>query len=442
MKLYSKILLVSVGLFGLVWGGLAQTTAFTYQGRLNIGGNSANGSYDLTFALFTTNAAGGPVAGPITNSATLVTNGLFTTAIDFGTGVFTGTNYVLEIGVRTNGSASAFSILTPRQSLTAVPYALYAMTPAGPQGPQGIPGPAGATGAVGAQGATGATGSQGPQGVAGPVGPAGSIGAQGPPGTNGWSFNGNNVSTGQFLGSTNNQPVEIRVNGIRAYRFEPSASVPNLIGGFFGNAVDNGAQGATIGGGGTIGFINHISSTLGTVSGGSGHTISANANDATIGGGRQNEIDSGSWGAIIGGGYLNLVEANSSYSSIAGGQQNNIQPYAPCSTIGGGFLNSITGDSNYWVQASLYNAYIGAGIGNSILDGGVCSFIGSGIDNINAGSASVIVGGANNMVVTNGSYSCIGGGYSNTNAGYGSTIIGGFNNNIPIGSYVFIGAVN
>ena len=30
----------------------AQGTAFTYQGRLNDGGAPANGTYDLTFALF------------------------------------------------------------------------------------------------------------------------------------------------------------------------------------------------------------------------------------------------------------------------------------------------------------------------------------------------------------------------------------------------------
>ena len=30
----------------------AQTTAFTYQGRLTTGGNPANGSYDFQFKLF------------------------------------------------------------------------------------------------------------------------------------------------------------------------------------------------------------------------------------------------------------------------------------------------------------------------------------------------------------------------------------------------------
>jgi hypothetical protein len=46
----------------------AQGTAFTYQGQLNSGGNPANGSFDLTFTLFNTNATGVAIAGPVTNS--------------------------------------------------------------------------------------------------------------------------------------------------------------------------------------------------------------------------------------------------------------------------------------------------------------------------------------------------------------------------------------
>src|SRR5258706_10551766 len=38
---------------------LAQGTAFTYQGRLNSGGNPANGRYDLTFALYDAARGGG-----------------------------------------------------------------------------------------------------------------------------------------------------------------------------------------------------------------------------------------------------------------------------------------------------------------------------------------------------------------------------------------------
>lgn len=51
-------------------------------------------------------------------------NGVFTVALDFGD-LFMGTNYWLDIAVRTNGTAE-FTTLTPRQAITASPYALYA----------------------------------------------------------------------------------------------------------------------------------------------------------------------------------------------------------------------------------------------------------------------------------------------------------------------------
>ncbi len=102
----------------------AQGTAFTYQGRLNSSGAPVSGSYDLTFTLFNTNTTGVAIAGPVTNSAIAMSNGLFTTAIDFGAGIFTGTNYWLDISVRTNGSTS-FTELTPRQQILPVPYAIY-----------------------------------------------------------------------------------------------------------------------------------------------------------------------------------------------------------------------------------------------------------------------------------------------------------------------------
>ncbi len=43
----------------------AQGTAFTYQGQLNDGAKSANGNYDLKFALFDALAGGNGVGGPI-----------------------------------------------------------------------------------------------------------------------------------------------------------------------------------------------------------------------------------------------------------------------------------------------------------------------------------------------------------------------------------------
>jgi microcystin-dependent protein len=103
----------------------AQTSAFTFQGQLVSGAGNANGSYDMTFAVWDANIAGNRIAGPLTNSPVSVSNGLFSVALDFGANVFTGTNYWVEMGVRTNGGGS-FATLVPRQALTPAPYALYA----------------------------------------------------------------------------------------------------------------------------------------------------------------------------------------------------------------------------------------------------------------------------------------------------------------------------
>ena len=104
------------------------TTAFTYQGHLNAGGNAANGFYDLSFAVYDANAGDNLIAGPITNAAVAVSNGLFTVTLDFGPGVFTGTNYWVEMAVSPIGTGT-FSTLVPRQQLTPAPYAMSLVSP-------------------------------------------------------------------------------------------------------------------------------------------------------------------------------------------------------------------------------------------------------------------------------------------------------------------------
>jgi hypothetical protein len=101
-------------------GARAQGTAFTYQGRLNDGANPANGSYDLTFTLFDTASGGNQVGGVLTNTATAVSNGLFTLVLDFGAGAFTGADRWLEVGASTNG-AGTFATLSPRQQVLSLP---------------------------------------------------------------------------------------------------------------------------------------------------------------------------------------------------------------------------------------------------------------------------------------------------------------------------------
>jgi hypothetical protein len=105
--------------------GRAQGTAFTYQGNLNDSGVPANRSYDLAFSLFSSDHGPGQLGDTVTNSAIGITNGVFTVLLDFGPGNFSGSDCWLEIGVRTNGG-NEFVILSPRQKITASPYAITA----------------------------------------------------------------------------------------------------------------------------------------------------------------------------------------------------------------------------------------------------------------------------------------------------------------------------
>lgn len=105
----------------------AQSTAFTYQGRLNSGANPITGIYDLAFAICSTASNAAPNIA-ITNTAVGVTNGLFTTLVDFGAAPNNFATRWLEISVRTNGAAGGFTTLAPRQQLTPAPYAFVALT--------------------------------------------------------------------------------------------------------------------------------------------------------------------------------------------------------------------------------------------------------------------------------------------------------------------------
>ena len=124
-KQIKQLLIALVLLSALNSTAFAQGTAFTYQGQLQNNGSPASGTYNLTFTLFTNSAGGTAIAGPVTNNAVGVTNGLFTVLIDFGSGVWNGETNWLEIGVETNGAGS-FTTLAPRQQLTPTPYAIYA----------------------------------------------------------------------------------------------------------------------------------------------------------------------------------------------------------------------------------------------------------------------------------------------------------------------------
>jgi hypothetical protein len=124
------VLLLLLGQIAQPWGaGLPlHAEAFTYQGRIASGGIPAAGAYEMTFRLFDAATGGQPVGPEVTLPSVQATQGLFTVQLDFGASVFDGTPRWLEISARSTASSGTFEVLSPRQAITAVPYAIRALT--------------------------------------------------------------------------------------------------------------------------------------------------------------------------------------------------------------------------------------------------------------------------------------------------------------------------
>jgi len=112
-------------------------TAFTWQGQLKHNGAPLTGMIDLEASLWTAAVSGDPV-GPTLAFDGLggnpppieVVNGLFTVRLDFGPDPFDGDSRFLKIAVRSPhdpGDTERYTELSPRQSLTATPNALFAL---------------------------------------------------------------------------------------------------------------------------------------------------------------------------------------------------------------------------------------------------------------------------------------------------------------------------
>jgi len=115
-------------------------TAFTFQGQLKEEGGPANGEYDFVFRLFDASSGPAQIGGDWVVDDWPVNNGLFTVQLDFGAGVFTGDALWLEVGVRVGDSSDDYITLSPRQPVTAAPYAAYALDGPGGVGPWDVNG--------------------------------------------------------------------------------------------------------------------------------------------------------------------------------------------------------------------------------------------------------------------------------------------------------------
>lgn len=397
----------------------AQGTAFTYQGRLDTTNGPANGIYDLRFTIYDAASGGAVVAGPVTNSPMTISNGLFTVSLDFGAGVFDGSSRWLEVAVRTN-SGGAFALLAPRQAVTATPYALTAGLLSGTLPSANLAGTysnvinltnVGNNFAGNGAGLTQLNATQLKSGTVDDVRLPASIAR-----TNQVWLLGGNFGTAagtHYLGTADNQPVEIRINGSRVLRLEDNGDgsdsnflpdgAPNLIGGSPLNTVSPGVVGATISGGGATNqngaaYPNLIASDYGAIGGGFGHHIAVRAIGGVIAGGFINSIRSNAAYSAILGGQNNIISTNTVYGTVGGGWLNELGVKADFAVIGGGWLNDIADNARWGV--------IGGGLQNNIGPAAEYNTVSGGQDNVIAAGAShaVIPGGRNNTVNTNASH--------------------------------------
>ncbi len=405
--------------FGLLPATIfAQGTAFTYQGKLNTGETPANGNYDLRFTIYDSSGGVGVVAGPLTNSPVVVSNGLFTVMLDPGAGVFTGPARWLEIAVRTNGGG-AFTTLTPRQAITPTPYAIFAGQVSG----SGIVGPLPPSSLLGSYPGTVQFTDPGNQFLGSFQGDGSGL-----TGVDAWALNG--MTANQFwqvggnlaiapginyLGTADPNPLELRVNNERALLIEPSTppgNTPNLIGGHQTNNISPGVTGATIGGGGETISPNQVTGDFGTISGGAGNRAGI---ETAIGGGRNNNALGD--GAAIGGGFGHFAVGRR--ATIGGGEANIAQ--GNHSTAGGGEFNGVAGEfgtvsGGGYNQAQGYAAVVAGG-------GGIDQAAGDVYGNQALGNWSVVSGGRLNLA-SNTFATASGGGYNHA-GGYAAVVAGG-----------------
>lgn len=103
----------------------AQTTAFTYQGKLTNNGTPATGSYEMRFRLFNQVENGFEFGTPKIIPNVAVTNGMFTVKLDVGDWTFDQNDRFMEIAVRPQGNTNPFTVLAPLQQITLAPKAIF-----------------------------------------------------------------------------------------------------------------------------------------------------------------------------------------------------------------------------------------------------------------------------------------------------------------------------
>jgi hypothetical protein len=207
-----------------------------------------------------------------------------------------------------------------------------------------------------------------------------------------------------FLGTTDNQPLVIRVNNQETFRFNPPGSSAPAWSIQRGGGDPRGLHAVDLQSA-RLAATQVASGNYSVIGGGASNTASATA--ATVGGGASNTA-SGSWATVDGGGDNT---ASGSWATVGGGWLNTAS--ATAATVGGGARN--TASNNYaTVGGGLQNAasgwYATTGGGQENTASGQYATVGGGLDNTASGAAATVGGGVGNTA--SGDYSAIPGGFS------------------------------
>ena len=384
----------------------AQGTAFTYQGSLTDNGAPASGQYSLRSILYNAEFGGSQIGPTLTNEPVAVADGLFTTTLDFGATVLDGSPRWLEVAVRTNGSAAVHTALSPRQPLGSAPYAFRAARLTGT-----LPDDQLSTNVARLNDNGTFVGNvlfdprTGPPFAVGNSEVVIKLNADQLDGldaaafaladhnhdANYWKLTGNagtSPTNGQFFGTTDNRPLEFRVNNQRVLRIEPDGISANLIGGRFNYATNiffqSAARGVVIGGGGQSTLPNVVQDDFGVIVGGSGNTN--NGDSSFIGAGLRNYVEDRN--NVLVGGLRNSLDGRQCFlgagennrilsiaidSVLTGGANNTVR--ADFATLGGGANNLIDSSSDFGTVSGGANNHIDFGILYGTIPGGLSNFV-------------------------------------------------------------------
>ncbi|MCK5406446.1 MAG: hypothetical protein KAJ37_03290, partial [Candidatus Krumholzibacteria bacterium] len=272
----------------------------SYQGVLTDGAGTPvpDGSYNITFNLYTV-ASGGTTIWTETQSVQ-VDGGIFSVILGAQTPLTVAFDQPYWLGVSVGGGQE----FSPRRELTSAAYSLNARSITSGQAVTSLN--ALTDDVVLAPGTNVSITTSNDSIIVSSSGGGSSLD---------WSLTGNAGTTPgtNFLGTSDNQALELHVNGDRVLRLEPHLFSPNIIAGYSGNSLIAQVRGAVIAGGGVNGASHLITDDYSVVGGGAenvagdGDINPSSSRYITVGGGQKNTASAG-W-VVIGGGYNNNASA-------------------------------------------------------------------------------------------------------------------------------------